>query len=371
MPDTQVYVLDGKRYTVPKGTTMEELEKFVSAPPPQQVPTKTWRDRLKEGWQGPEKVKNEVGEGELATAPRFTTPGGSSTPLAAGISEAAAASSLGATSEIGTPRSATVRAGLAKSPAALREVGAMAVRTPTNQLRPTTRLLAHVAPITVGLEKSGGLGGVVGATIGNVTESLADAYLPKRRSTVAQQLRERPTPNARPTSEAAPPEVIVADVPRAAQPGVPPGSMMSTPREQLPGLILEGRAGAAEAHQASGGRVLFRGGPEGFPERAGKVGMPAESAPIRTPERRVYDAREGGNIYSRRANQRPSAMGELASDLLSPAEHAQAEKLAGMQLSDQQAKNVLRHYMESRMASEGGGVDPIRAMRENKAKGGL
>jgi hypothetical protein len=55
---------------------------------------------------------------------------------------------------------------------------------------------------------------------------------------------------------------------------VPTKAQFSVPRPELKGNVLRGVPGAAEAYQATEGPVLFRGAPEGFPERTGKVGLP-------------------------------------------------------------------------------------------------
>jgi hypothetical protein len=178
-------------------------------------PKSVW-ERLKEGFAGPVRVKGAVSEGELATAPRFIVPGGSSTPLAQGLSEAQAAATVGA-----------------------------------------------------GLQRPLGGGGFPEPSLGvaNIAKTIKESsrIFGKGTSKVAEQLARPASETVRApasTSGAAPPEVVVADVPRAAQPGIPPGSMQSVPREQLPGLIQSRTAGAPEAFQASGGRVLFRGAPE-------------------------------------------------------------------------------------------------------------
>jgi hypothetical protein len=84
------------------------------------------------------------------------------------------------------------------------------------------------------------------------------------------------------------------------------------------------------------------------------------------PATRTLSAREGGNVYSRQLEQRPRAMGELPGPPLAPDELARAESIAGMKLTDQQAKNVLRRELESKMAVAKD-IDPIAEMRAAKA----
>lgn len=65
------------------------------------------------------------------------------------------------------------------------------------------------------------------------------------------------SPAAPPAAPAPLPETMIAPVPRSPIPGVPPGSMQSVPRPDLPGHVLSGQPGAAEAFQAIGGKPIF------------------------------------------------------------------------------------------------------------------
>ncbi len=186
---TQTYVLEGKKYTVPAGTTMDDLESFIkqsSAPEAPPKKTSAW-ENIKSGFTAPVKVKQEASEADVANAPRFTIPGSSNIPLAEGVSEAATLANFGVRPTMGMPEAnlPALAVDVGSVASKLKEGTAVLARGPDGKIRPIVRGLSRLGGGVAGHYAGGTEGAVAGALAG---PAIMEGLAPKRAlSPIIQQ----------------------------------------------------------------------------------------------------------------------------------------------------------------------------------------